>query len=177
MAEETPRCGSEQSRDRRLRRRRRDRAGSRQPPEADRRAVPDRGARPDRPRGDDPPAAARAGARERTGRLKRAKSDLQLQVLDAVITGTGWDGVPPAVQHQADTPWFRTWLLFDPAKVMKKVNQPLLARRRIARHAVSARSSRPSRDARARAQEAAAAGDAQGDRAWHQPSARTGHLG
>jgi fermentation-respiration switch protein FrsA (DUF1100 family) len=30
------------------------------------------------------------------------------------------------VQHQADTAWFRTWLLFDPAKVMKKVTQPLL---------------------------------------------------
>jgi pimeloyl-ACP methyl ester carboxylesterase len=57
---------------------------------------------------------------------KRAKSDLELRVLDAVIKGTGWDGVPPAVQHQADTAWFRTWLLFDPAKVMKKVNQPLL---------------------------------------------------
>jgi hypothetical protein len=57
---------------------------------------------------------------------KRAKSDLQLQVLDAVIKGTGWDGVPPAVQHQADTAWFRSWLLFDPAKIMKKVNQPLL---------------------------------------------------
>jgi pimeloyl-ACP methyl ester carboxylesterase len=57
---------------------------------------------------------------------RRAKSDLELRVLDAVVRGTGWDGVPPAVQHQADTPWFRTWLLFDPAKVMKKVNQPLL---------------------------------------------------
>ncbi len=57
---------------------------------------------------------------------KRAKVDLQLRVIDAVVSGTGWEGVPPAVQHQADTPWFKTWLLFDPAKVMKKVNQPLL---------------------------------------------------
>jgi pimeloyl-ACP methyl ester carboxylesterase len=57
---------------------------------------------------------------------RRAKIDLELRVLDAVVKGTGWDGVPPSVQHQADTPWFRSWLLFDPAKTMKKVNQPLL---------------------------------------------------
>ena len=33
---------------------------------------------------------------------------------------------PADVRRQADTEWFRTWLLFDPAVAMKKVDQPLL---------------------------------------------------
>ena len=74
VAQETPGRGSEQSGDHRLRRRQRDRAGSRQPRKARRRAVPHRGARPDRPRGDDAPTAACARARRnRTGRLQASQ--------------------------------------------------------------------------------------------------------
>lgn len=50
----------------------------------------------------------------------------QEQVMSAVLMGTGWDAIPPAIRRQADTPWFKTWLLFDPATVMPKVKQPLL---------------------------------------------------
>ncbi len=57
---------------------------------------------------------------------KRARMTLQEHVIDAVIKGTGWAGIPPAVRRQAETPWFRSWLLFDPADAMKKVKQPLL---------------------------------------------------
>ena len=42
------------------------------------------------------------------------------------ISGKGWEAVPADVRRQADTEWFRTWLLFDPAVAMKKVDQPLL---------------------------------------------------
>jgi pimeloyl-ACP methyl ester carboxylesterase len=57
---------------------------------------------------------------------KKAKVDLELRVIAAVIKGTGWEGVPPEVRRQAETPWFRSWLLFDPAQAMRKINQPVL---------------------------------------------------
>ena len=38
----------------------------------------------------------------------------------------GWDGVPEDVRRQADTPWFRSLLQFDPAKAMAQIKQPML---------------------------------------------------
>jgi dipeptidyl aminopeptidase/acylaminoacyl peptidase len=62
--------------------------------------------------------------------LPQAKRDkrlaLQQQVQQAVLTGKGWEGVPPAVRRAADTPWFQSVLAYDPAKVLKDVRQPLL---------------------------------------------------
>jgi uncharacterized protein len=54
--------------------------------------------------------------------------ELQRQIQQAVLTGKGWETipVPPAVRRQAETPWFQSFLAFDPAKVMKDVDQPLL---------------------------------------------------
>ena len=57
---------------------------------------------------------------------RQAKIDLQMKIHAAVISGRGWEGIPPAMRRQADTPWFRSLLLFDPAKVMPKVKQPIL---------------------------------------------------
>ena len=57
---------------------------------------------------------------------RQAKIDLQKKIQQAVITGKGWDGVPPELQRQADTAWFRSLLTFDPARVMPDVKQPLL---------------------------------------------------
>ena len=57
---------------------------------------------------------------------RKAKIDLQLRIMEAVTTGRGWDGVPPALRREADTPWFKSWLLFDPAAAMKKIDQPVL---------------------------------------------------
>jgi fermentation-respiration switch protein FrsA (DUF1100 family) len=51
---------------------------------------------------------------------------LQRRVIDAVITGKGWETIPADVRRQADTAWFKTWLLFNPSVAMKNVNQPLL---------------------------------------------------
>jgi dienelactone hydrolase len=51
---------------------------------------------------------------------------LQQQVHSAVLTGKGWDNVPPQVRKEADTPWFQSLLTFDPAKVMDDVRQPVL---------------------------------------------------
>jgi uncharacterized protein len=52
--------------------------------------------------------------------------DLQKQIQTAVLTGKGWDTIPPMYRKQADTPWFQSFLAFDPAKVMPDVRQPML---------------------------------------------------
>lgn len=55
-----------------------------------------------------------------------ARIALQRKLMDAVVSGKGWEGVPPELRAQADSPWFRSLLMFDPAAVIKKVKQPLL---------------------------------------------------
>jgi pimeloyl-ACP methyl ester carboxylesterase len=57
---------------------------------------------------------------------KQDKIALQSKILDAVITGLGWEGVPPAMRRSADTPLFKSWLIFDPAVVIPKIDRPLL---------------------------------------------------
>lgn len=59
---------------------------------------------------------------------RQATIDLQKQIQQAVVTGLGWDriNVNEAVRHQADTPYFQSFLTLDPAKLMKDVPQPLL---------------------------------------------------
>ena len=56
---------------------------------------------------------------------RQAKIDLQMKIMDAVTTGTGWETVPPELRRQADTAWFKSWLLFDPAEAMRRTNQPI----------------------------------------------------
>lgn len=57
---------------------------------------------------------------------REARMVMQQRIIDAAITGKGWDTMPADIRRQADTEWFRTWLLFDPSVAMKKINQPLL---------------------------------------------------
>jgi uncharacterized protein len=57
---------------------------------------------------------------------RAAKIALQKRVIDVVTTGKGWETLPPDVRRQADSPWFKSWLLFDPAVAMKKIDQPVL---------------------------------------------------
>jgi pimeloyl-ACP methyl ester carboxylesterase len=57
---------------------------------------------------------------------REQKVALQKKIQDAVMTGKGWEGVPPAERKDADTPWFQSLLNYDPAKVIKDVRQPLL---------------------------------------------------
>jgi dienelactone hydrolase len=51
---------------------------------------------------------------------------LQQQINAAVLSGKGWDNVPPQVRKEADTPWFQSLLTFDPSKVLDDVRQPML---------------------------------------------------
>ena len=57
---------------------------------------------------------------------RQARIDLQKKIQAAVVSGTGWQGVPDAMRRQADTPWFKSVLIYDPAEVLLKVKQPLL---------------------------------------------------
>jgi pimeloyl-ACP methyl ester carboxylesterase len=57
---------------------------------------------------------------------RKAKIALQTQINAAALKGTGWEGVPPEMRSVADTPWFQSFLAYDPVKVMKDVRQPLL---------------------------------------------------
>ena len=57
---------------------------------------------------------------------REARVAFQRRLMDAAVTGKGWEGIDPQVRATADTPWFRSFLTFDPAAVMKKVKQPLL---------------------------------------------------
>jgi pimeloyl-ACP methyl ester carboxylesterase len=51
---------------------------------------------------------------------------MQQRLIDAVITGKGWEAVPPELRSDAGSPWFRSWLLFDPAAIMRRLKQPVL---------------------------------------------------
>lgn len=57
---------------------------------------------------------------------RRAKIDLQKRLNQAVLTGKGLEALPADLRHQADTPWYRSFLGFDPAKVLRKSDQPIL---------------------------------------------------
>ena len=57
---------------------------------------------------------------------RTSKIELQKRIQLAVISGVGWESLPADVRRQADTPWFRSLLVFDPAAVMPKVKQPIL---------------------------------------------------
>jgi pimeloyl-ACP methyl ester carboxylesterase len=57
---------------------------------------------------------------------RKAKVDIQQRIQTAVLTGVGWEGLPPEYRKVADTEWFRSLLQYDPAKVMSRVRQPIL---------------------------------------------------
>jgi fermentation-respiration switch protein FrsA (DUF1100 family) len=50
----------------------------------------------------------------------------QKQIIQAVVSGTGWEKVAADVRERVDTPWYRSYLLFDPARVLSKMRQPVL---------------------------------------------------
>ena len=54
------------------------------------------------------------------------KVALQKKINAAVMTGRGWQDLPEAARKVADTPWFYSFLTFDPALAMKDTRQPVL---------------------------------------------------
>ncbi len=61
-----------------------------------------------------------------TGAAQQAAIEQQKQILDAVITGKGWDALPPDIRPRVDTPLYRSFLAFDPAQTIARVRQPML---------------------------------------------------
>ncbi len=57
---------------------------------------------------------------------RASRIDLQKRILAAVETGKGWEGIPPDMRRQADSPWFRSFLLFSPARAFDDARQPVL---------------------------------------------------
>ncbi|HXG87229.1 MAG TPA: alpha/beta fold hydrolase [Vicinamibacterales bacterium] len=57
---------------------------------------------------------------------KQAKVTLQRQINAAAVKGSGWEGVPDDLRRSADTPWFQSFLRYDPARVIKDMRQPVL---------------------------------------------------
>lgn len=66
------------------------------------------------------------GASDLSAADKEAKIALQKQINEAVASGKGLDKLPPAIRKQVDTPWFQSFLNFDPAKAVADVRQPIL---------------------------------------------------
>jgi len=54
------------------------------------------------------------------------KVALQEKINAAVMTGRGWQDLPEAARKIADTPWFYSFLTFDPARAMRDTRQPVL---------------------------------------------------
>lgn len=63
---------------------------------------------------------------KRPDQERQSTIELQKQIQAAVLTGKGWEGVPAPIRRQADVPWFKSFLAFDPAKLMPDIKQPLL---------------------------------------------------
>ncbi len=56
---------------------------------------------------------------------KAAKIELQKKVQEAVLSGSGWEEIPEDLRKQADSPWFRSFLEFDPAEIVHRVKRPI----------------------------------------------------
>ena len=54
------------------------------------------------------------------------KVALQEKINTAVVKGTGWGEIPEAARKVADTPWFYSFLTFNPERAMNDTRQPVL---------------------------------------------------
>jgi uncharacterized protein len=62
----------------------------------------------------------------RSGDELQRTLDLQKRIQDAVLTGDGWDAIEPQLRARADTPWFKSFLAFDPERRMRAFDQPVM---------------------------------------------------
>jgi fermentation-respiration switch protein FrsA (DUF1100 family) len=58
---------------------------------------------------------------------KQRRIDLQKRINEAVITGRGWETLPPEARRAVDnTPEYQRLLAHDPARVVPRMPQPML---------------------------------------------------
>ena len=57
---------------------------------------------------------------------RQDKTELQKRINAAVLKEGAWEGISENVRKTAETPWFESYLSFEPARYMKDVRQPVL---------------------------------------------------
>ena len=57
---------------------------------------------------------------------RQERIDLQTRIHRAVLDGDSWEGIPQPLREPADTPWFRSFLAFDPEDSLRRIRQPVL---------------------------------------------------
>jgi pimeloyl-ACP methyl ester carboxylesterase len=57
---------------------------------------------------------------------RQAAIEQQKRILQAVVSGKGWEMIPPDIRKRVDTPLYRSFLTFDPAPILSKTRQPLM---------------------------------------------------
>lgn len=57
---------------------------------------------------------------------RRERVALQRRLHAALVRDGSWEGVPDDLRRQADTPWFRSFLRFDPRDPIRRMRQPIL---------------------------------------------------
>ena len=60
---------------------------------------------------------------------RRERVALQRRLHAAIVRGGSWEGVPDDLRRQADTPWLRSFLAFDPHDAIRRMRQPILVLR------------------------------------------------
>lgn len=58
--------------------------------------------------------------------VQQSAIEQQKKILEAVITGKGWENFNPDMRKRVDTPLYRSFLMFEPAQAIVKVRQPML---------------------------------------------------
>jgi pimeloyl-ACP methyl ester carboxylesterase len=58
--------------------------------------------------------------------VQQSAIEQQKKILEAVVSGKGWENFNPDMRKRVDTPLYRSFLLFEPAQVIVKVRQPML---------------------------------------------------
>ena len=66
------------------------------------------------------------GSGTAAGPARQAAVEQQKAILDAVITGKGWENLTPEIRRRVDTPLYRSFLTFDVSQAMSRVRQPML---------------------------------------------------
>ena len=58
--------------------------------------------------------------------VQQAAVEQQKKILEAVVSGKGWEEFNADMRKRVDTPLYRSFLMFDPAQVIVKTRQPML---------------------------------------------------
>ena len=58
--------------------------------------------------------------------VQQGAIEQQKKILEAVVSGKGWENFNAEMRKRVDTPLYRSFLMFEPAQVIVKVRQPML---------------------------------------------------